>query len=127
MEDGSVMRIPDARTREAIAYDDWLARCRRKRRVNPRFRRIVIERARGRCTYCGRRVKPENFVIDHIHPVCAGGRSVLQNLAACCWECNTAKGAEDGRPPYGTSWMVFILDDIAEETGISCDYAVTPC
>jgi len=97
--------------RSGIAYDDWLARCDRKRRVSVRFRRIVIQRARGRCAYCGVRVPDEYFEIDHVHPVRWGGRSTLRNLAAACSYCNRHKGQEDGWEPYGEVWALFVLAD----------------
>jgi hypothetical protein len=77
--------------RKYIAHEDWKRRCKRKRRVSPRFRRIVIGRSDGRCWYCGKPVADADFEIDHIVPVARGGRSYLRNLAACCGDCNESK------------------------------------
>ena len=88
--------------RRCIAGEDWRARCERKRKMRARCRRIVIERARGRCAYCGLKVPDGRFEIDHIRPVRWGGRSNLWNLAACCWMCNNAKGQDVGWMPSST-------------------------
>lgn len=47
------------------------------------------------CIYCGRR--SSDVTVDHFIPVSLGGPEVIQNLVACCAECNTRKGA---RAPY---------------------------
>jgi 5-methylcytosine-specific restriction protein A len=77
--------------RRSIAREDWKKRCKRKRRVSPRFRRIVIEQAGGQCEYCGRRLTEKEVEIDHVIPVTRGGRSNLGNLAAACGDCNWSK------------------------------------
>lgn len=77
--------------RQWIALEDWRDRVARKRRVSVRFRQIVVARADGSCSYCGREVPEGTFDIDHVIPVTRGGRSVLRNLAAACSVCNRDK------------------------------------
>jgi hypothetical protein len=47
----------------------------------------------GQCSYCNRPIYSENLSPDHMIPVSRGGSLALDNLAACCLECNGAKGA----------------------------------
>ncbi len=43
------------------------------------------------CIYCG--VRSADMTVDHFIPVSLGGPEIIQNLVACCSECNTRKGA----------------------------------
>jgi len=47
--------------------------------------------AKGECTYCGRKVAPEDLTMDHIVPVTRGGRSTRGNVAPACKTCNSRK------------------------------------
>ena len=45
-----------------------------------------------RCQYCGRTPRDEvRLVIDHVLPVCAGGKTELKNLITACELCNQKK------------------------------------
>jgi hypothetical protein len=60
------------------------------------LRRLVADRAGGRCEYCG---YPEEaalltFEIEHIIARKHGGRTVEGNLAFACPFCNQAKGTD---------------------------------
>ena len=59
------------------------------------IRRAVIDRAKGRCEYCG---KPQVtfFVheIDHVVAQKHRGATTLDNLAFACFECNRYKGSD---------------------------------
>jgi hypothetical protein len=59
------------------------------------LRRLVIQRATGRCEYCGlSQVGQEaTFHIDHIIPQAAGGETALDNLAVACVSCSLRKAA----------------------------------
>lgn len=52
----------------------------------------ILRRDNYVCQYCG---DPGNTV-DHIIPICQGGKSVWMNLACACKSCNQRKG---GRTP----------------------------
>ena len=60
------------------------------------LRKLVIERAEGRCEYC---LYPEHaslyaFQIEHIVSEKHGGTTEAENLALACPYCNRAKGAD---------------------------------
>lgn len=62
-------------------------------RQSPALRRVVAERAQGKCEYCQ---TPEQFAtqsysLDHILPRVAGGATILENLAWACLGCNAHK------------------------------------
>ncbi len=59
------------------------------------LRRLVVQRANGRCEYCGlAQVGQEaTFHIDHIVPVSADGPTTEGNLALACTSCSLRKEA----------------------------------
>lgn len=59
------------------------------------LRARVIKRAVSCCEYCcsPARYSPEVFEIEHILPLAAGGKTVLDNLALACPACNRYKGS----------------------------------
>jgi hypothetical protein len=52
-------------------------------------RDIVIARSSGVCAYCHKQF--DELTLDHIIPVSNGGTDDLENLVACCHECNSRK------------------------------------
>jgi hypothetical protein len=65
------------------------------RSVPARLRRAVIERAKGRCEYCGlsQDGQAATFHIDHVTPIVDGDETARQNLALACVSCSLRKGA----------------------------------
>lgn len=63
--------------------------------VPAELRRLVIERAANRCEYCllSQQDQEATFHIDHVIPVAAQGRTVLENLALACVSCSLRKSA----------------------------------
>lgn len=59
---------------------------------DPRVRLALMRREGGRCYYCFGPLNEKTLTIDHVVPFCAGGRDRLDNLVACCFPCNVAKG-----------------------------------
>lgn len=59
------------------------------------LRRQVVERARGRCEYCGlsQEGQEATFHVDHVVPRSAGGGPELSNLALACVSCSLHKAA----------------------------------
>jgi hypothetical protein len=60
------------------------------------LRKLVFERAGGRCEYCG---LPANAVylaheIDHIRAEKHGGKTIERNLCLSCYFCNYYKGSD---------------------------------
>lgn len=45
------------------------------------------------CRYCGARPDQSVLVVDHVHPVSAGGSNDPSNLVTACQDCNAGKGA----------------------------------
>jgi hypothetical protein len=67
------------------------------RYVSIALRRLVTERAAGRCEYCR---LPQAMIakhhIEHIVPLKHGGQTVEENLALSCPFCNEQKGSDVG-------------------------------
>ena len=66
-----------------------------RRRPTRRQRDAVSVRASFRCEYCRTPLAfsvVENFDVEHIRPIVAGGETTLENLALSCPGCNDAKG-----------------------------------
>ena len=43
------------------------------------------------CYYCGRKLNSTNRTYDHVVPVKKGGKDEVENLVACCSDCNHYK------------------------------------
>lgn len=63
--------------------------------IPAKLRRLVIQRAAGRCEYCGlsQEGQEARFHIDHVLPVAAGGQTITENLALACVSCSLRKAA----------------------------------
>jgi HNH endonuclease len=59
------------------------------------LRRLVVQRAVGRCEYCqlSQAGQEATFHLDHVIPVAAGGQTVAENLALACVSCSLRKAA----------------------------------
>ena len=68
--------------------------CAESKLLMGRLDRRVMRRDHYTCQYEGCQSRADT--IDHIVPVCQGGRTTWQNLVACCLPCNQSKG---GRTP----------------------------
>ncbi len=64
--------------------------------ISATLRRKVLERAGGRCEYCGLPVRFSFAAhqIDHVIPEKHGGETVADNLALSCILCNKYKGSD---------------------------------
>lgn len=72
------------------------------------LRRLVYERAGGRCEYC---LLPQSAALhkhepDHIIPRQHGGESNADNLALACFRCNRHKGPNLGSLDPNTGELV---------------------
>ncbi len=66
-----------------------------ERIFSPEQRRILWNMASERkCEKCHRKLKWEDFTVDHIHPWTKGGRTELENAALMCRNCNSSKGSK---------------------------------
>lgn len=60
-----------------------------------RVRRVIYERDGGICMKCGEPVSRDDFHVDHIIPISAGGSEWdVSNLELSCPACNLKKGAK---------------------------------
>jgi hypothetical protein len=80
--------------------------------ISAGLRRQVVERAGGRCEYCGlTQVGQEAaFHVDHAVPVSAGGPTNLDNLALACVSCSLRKGARRVAPDPQTGGAVALFN-----------------
>jgi HNH endonuclease len=64
--------------------------------VPPSLRRLVTERAQGKCEYClmHQDVSIYTHEIDHIVALKYGGSTEADNLALACLACNRYKGSD---------------------------------
>jgi HNH endonuclease len=62
----------------------------------PSLRRLVTERAQGKCEYCLKHqdVSIYSHEIDHIIALKHGGSTEADNLALACLSCNRYKGSD---------------------------------
>jgi hypothetical protein len=63
------------------------------RYIPAQLRRAVIRRASNRCEYCklAQAGQAATFHIDHVVPIVAGGKTILENLALACVSCSLSK------------------------------------
>lgn len=64
---------------------------RRARKRVALTKKNVLLRDDGTCAYCRER-GGRDMTVDHVVPRSRGGRSVWENLVACCSTCNARKG-----------------------------------
>jgi hypothetical protein len=55
-------------------------------------RKTVFERDNGICYLCSQPVNPDNWHLDHIHPISKGGTESYDNVAVTHPSCNLSKG-----------------------------------
>jgi len=61
-------------------------------RRHVRFNRHnVWLRDKGRCQYCGTKLKQEDFTYDHVIPASRGGKTKWDNIVVACVPCNHRK------------------------------------
>jgi len=75
--------------------------CAESKLLMGRLDRRVMKRDHYICQYEGCDNRADT--IDHIIPLCQGGRTTWQNLVACCLVCNQTKG---GRTPEQAGMML---------------------
>ena len=83
-----------------MSFDDWVfidkdekhvKRERKKAREmrNTQWWQNLLNK--GECHYCHKKFSPEELTMDHVVPLCRGGKSTKGNIVACCKECNSLK------------------------------------
>lgn len=61
--------------------------------VTERDRRRALDRSRGCCYYCDKKIAGGYVAWDHVLPLVAGGRNSIGNLVPCCRACNSKKSS----------------------------------
>ncbi|MBK0869638.1 DEAD/DEAH box helicase family protein [Saccharopolyspora sp. HNM0986] len=87
-----------------------------QRRVSLRERRLLYERADGRCQRCGADLGPD-WHAAHLVATCNGGPTELENMQAWCARCNLRLGGRDAEPFDGLrlrEWQAQALPVILE-------------
>lgn len=59
--------------------------------ITPKDRSRALERSRGCCYYCDKKIVGGYVAWDHVVPLAAGGRNSIGNLVPCCRTCNARK------------------------------------
>ena len=61
---------------------------------DPEKRRLIFERDKWTCQYCGDKVSEENVTLDHFIPQSKEGKPSKDNLKTCCLICNSIKSGK---------------------------------
>ncbi|MBC8123844.1 MAG: HNH endonuclease [Gemmatimonadaceae bacterium] len=79
--------------------------------ISASLRRLLEERARGRCEYCRLPSGVAFFAheVDHVIPEKHGGATEADNLAWTCWRCNRHKGSDLGSFDPATGDFTFLF------------------
>lgn len=63
-----------------------------KKVTKRRFRKAILHAWNERCAYCNE-LLGRNCTLDHVLPRSKGGETVITNLVACCFSCNSRKSS----------------------------------
>ena len=64
---------------------------RRRKHYSPKVRKMIYDKADGRCALCGRKITLSEMTIDHIVPLNRNGENSVNNLQCACYACNQFK------------------------------------
>lgn len=62
--------------------------------TDPEKRKMLFERDKWLCCYCGEKVTSDNATLDHLVPQHSGGESTKENLKTACLVCNSIKSGK---------------------------------
>lgn len=63
-----------------------------KRRLSEREKKILFERAKGKCEICGKKISYLEMQQGHNRAWSKGGATTLKNSVCLCYKCNTLQG-----------------------------------
>lgn len=69
------------------------AKKRNRKKYSEDVRRMIYNKAEGRCQLCGRKIRYKELTLDHIVPLAMGGEDCISNLQAADAACNGFKGS----------------------------------
>ncbi len=93
----------------------WQHRIRDSKAIPGSMRYEVLKVAKFRCQLCGISASEKALDVDHIIPRNKGGQTVMENLQALCYTCNSQKADLD-RTDF-RAWIKFY-----EERGSDCPF-----
>lgn len=67
-----------------------------RQKMTLKLRYEILKRDNFKCVLCGKTAKEGRLEIDHIIPICEGGKTIKSNLKTLCFECNRGKGTING-------------------------------
>lgn len=65
----------------------------KRKNYSQSVRKMIYEKADGRCRLCGRKIKFEEMTLDHVIPLVLNGVDSVENLQCSCVSCNQQKGS----------------------------------
>lgn len=65
----------------------------KRRKYSADVRKMIYDKAGGRCVLCGRKILFEDMTLDHIIPLAMNGPDEVENLQCTCELCNRAKAS----------------------------------
>ena len=80
-------RICYGNTKEISNY----VKRKKRKQYSKAVRKMLYDKAEGRCQLCGRALSPNEVTLDHIIPLALGGVDDESNLQISCHICNYAK------------------------------------
>ena len=63
--------------------------------ISKKIRFEVLKRDNFTCQYCSAKPPKVPLEIDHIMPVCKGGKNNIDNLITSCFDCNRGKSGNE--------------------------------
>ncbi|MBH9965586.1 HNH endonuclease [[Bacillus] enclensis] len=69
----------------------------------------------GECAYCGK--VTDNYQLEHIVPLSAGGPNTFSNVVTSCGTCNRSKGSSDLLDWREYDEVAAVIDGIASRRG----------
>lgn len=64
----------------------------KRRKYSTDVRKMIYNKAGGRCALCGHKILFEDMTLDHIIPLAMNGPDEVENLSCTCKTCNQFKG-----------------------------------
>jgi hypothetical protein len=66
-----------------------------RKSISKKLRFEVFKRDSFTCQYCSAKPPKVPLEVDHIHPVCKGGKNNIDNLITACFDCNRGKSGNE--------------------------------
>lgn len=120
-------------------YDDWMVHSHtwetrvpavmmlkdmQRRRHRPRFsKHNLLLRDVYTCQYCATPYTKNNLTLDHVVPLCKGGKTSWTNIVAACGPCNNRKGSETRMQPRRAPYAPDYYDLVNKRKQLQLDVA----